>query len=132
MSVDTDATFDVREVMPDLEAISKILVIVTGIIWAVYDILPFMTKKRGDTISEVIAVWGSKFLTLPLAFGTLMGHFFWVNPGAVPSPTVLASLLLSSIAYDIINARTSETKIPAIIPLLIGIPIGHYFWPLTI
>ena len=44
---------------------------------AVYDLLPFMRKERGDTVSEVLRDAGRAYPILAFALGAVFGHIFW-------------------------------------------------------
>lgn len=55
-----------------------------GIAWAVaivgllgYEVWAIATKKKGETLSEAVWRWNSKYPYIPFAFGLLMGHLFW-------------------------------------------------------
>lgn len=51
-----------------------ILVVTVGLI--AYDIYAAANKKDGDTITQVILKWSTKYPVVPFVFGFLMGHFF--------------------------------------------------------
>jgi hypothetical protein len=115
-----------------LEDITKILLVTTGVVWAVYDIIPFLSKERGDTISEVISKFGKKYITIPFMFGVLMGHFFWTSD-ADPKPLILVLVIALIVLFDFINNKyfSKEVSIPSIVIMMVGIPVGHYFWALN-
>jgi len=101
-----------------------------------YDVIPFLVPERGDTISEVIAFYGMRSFTLPLAFGVLMGHFFITSDGPGPRPKVLFSVAGASILLDIVCWTMHGSVVDVlkqircwpVIPLLAGIPFGAIYW----
>ena len=118
-----------------LRKITKIILIVVAVGLSVYDIVPYMNPQRGDTISEVIMFYGTRCLTLPLALGVLMGHFFVpVKDNAKQCPYILINLALIGILSDITINMVNNMRYLVIIYsypiiwLLIGIPIGAMFW----
>ena len=117
--------------------ITKWLLVITAVVWAAYDFLPFLNPARGDTISEVIAEYGLHLFSLPFAFGILMGHFFFLRDGALPKPRVLIPVMLAVIGLDVLTyfthgdlsmmLRHAQTYTP--ISFIAGIPVGTLFWP---
>ena len=117
--------------------ITKVIVIATAVIWASYDVLPFLNPSRRDTISEVIIHYALNMFSLPFAFGTLMGHFMWPWEGHHPKPKVLFPTLGAFIAIDCFvyftDNRLSQLLAQAqgypIFLFLVSIIFGHFFWP---
>lgn len=110
-----------------LRKITKILLLVTAIVWIAYDIVPFLNPERGDTISEVICYYGSRYSTLPLVFGVLMGHFFCpVKEGAKQYPLALISIAVLAIIRDTLFSYPVDVS--PILWLLLGIPLGAILW----
>ena len=114
--------------------VTKIILIVTAVFWAVYDVFPFLNPERGDTISEVILFYALRSLFLPYAFGVLCGHFFFPRDGAKQRPIILVPLSLVILSYDVIAHSFNVSVMESLqtypyVPLLIGIPIGAILWP---
>lgn len=117
--------------------ITKWLLVIIAAVLIIYDIFPFIDQTRRDTISEVILEYGLHLFTLPFAFGVLVGHFFWPWEGHYPKPKILFPLAALSIGLDIIAHCTDGiasnvlqyAQTYPIIVCLIGIPLGHFFWP---
>ena len=121
----------------DWRRVTKILLIVTAVIWIIYDLFPFADPARGDTISEVIMQWSLHVFSLPYAFGVLIGHFLWPREGHTPKPQVLFPMAAAVISLDVISYVSTGTIAAALhhlqtfplVVFIIGVPIGHFFWP---
>lgn len=66
-----------------LRLASRVLVVVTGLVWAIYDVLPSVNGGRGDTISENLRDWSRTLWVLPFFWGALSSHLF-LNVGQHP------------------------------------------------
>jgi len=57
--------------------------VIVGTILAVsaYDVWPAMTKKKGDTISEVLLAAAKERPIIAAVWGVLTGHLFWPQGG---------------------------------------------------
>lgn len=108
--------------------ITKILLTIIAVVLISYDFIPFYNNIVGDTISEVIKDYALRYLTLPLVFGTLMGHFFAPVNDAKQYPKILLSILISSLCIDLVNHIYFQYCIYPFIPFLIGLPIGMNLW----
>lgn len=114
--------------------ITKILLITTAVVWAVYDVFPFLNPDRGDTISEVILYYALRSLFIPYAFGVLSGHFFFPRDGACQKPRILVPLSLAVLSYDVaahvfdVPCMLCSQSYPYV-PFLVGIPLGTLLWP---
>lgn len=114
--------------------VTKVLLLVTAVVWAAYDVIPFLNPDRGDTISEVILYYAMRSFFLPYAFGVLCGHFFFPRDPAIQRPKVLIPLSLAVVAYDVVahvfnvDVMLCPQAYP-FIPFLVGIPIGVLLWP---
>ena len=53
------------------------ILLVTGVIFIVWDLYVAANPTPGDTISEVILDFSRRHAMIPFVFGVLMGHFFW-------------------------------------------------------
>jgi hypothetical protein len=114
--------------------VTKVLLVVTAVVWAFYDVIPFLNPDRGDTISEVILYYALRCFSLPFACGVLSGHFFLPRDGAKQHPRILIPLTLITIAYDVVAHvfQVSVMLCPQaypIVPFLVGIPVGTLLWP---
>lgn len=122
--------------MIKLRTVTIYILICIAMFMATYDIIPFINAERGDTISEVIAGWGLKLFSLPLIFGVLSGHFFFLRDNSRPQPKVLIPTGAIIIAIDVVthiyNIGVLENlqRHPAIW-FILGIPFGMVFWPQT-
>ena len=117
-----------------VKRITGIILIVTAAVWAAWDVVPFYTPARGDTISEMILYYALRLFSLPLTFGVLCGHFFFPRDGAKQHPKILIPLGLVVIACDVVahvcnvGALQFAQSYPAI-PFIIGVPVGLLLWP---
>ena len=114
--------------------ITKVLLVTTAIVWAVYDVFPFLNPDRGDTISEVILYYSLRSFSVPCAFGVLCGHFFFPRDGAVQKPKILVPLFLLVVLFDVVahvfdvSCFLHAQSYP-FVPFLVGIPTGTLLWP---
>ena len=95
-----------------------------------WDIFVAANPVPGDTISEVFLAFTYKHPFASFAFGVLSGHLTW--PRTTNSDhkwTILVSLIAVAIATLVLDLSGILPKMLPIIPLLIGIPIGHLLWP---
>lgn len=115
---------------------TKILLVVVGLGLVLYDFLPFLDPARHDTISEVVAEYSLRLFTLPMVFGALMGHFFFLRDGTRPKPYITLPVLALFIAADVATYLTGLQALewarsyPAAW-FIVGIPLGALFWPQT-
>lgn len=110
------------------------ILIATAVIWALYDVIPFLDPARGDTISEVILYYALRSLFIPYAFGVLCGHFFFPRDGAEQHPRILVPLSLAVLIYDVVAHVFNVPVMLSLqaypfVPFLVGIPIGTWLWP---
>lgn len=116
--------------------ITKILLIVMSLTLIIYDFFPFYTPVRGDTISEVVLYYSLRLFTIPFAFGTLSGHFFFPRNNTKPSPKVLLPvgffvIILDTLTHVLSIEFLEKAQTYPFIWFLIGIPFGVIFWPQT-
>jgi hypothetical protein len=50
---------------------------ITAVIWIVYDVWVIAEGGTEASISHLIYEWSYKYPLFTLAFGILIGHFFW-------------------------------------------------------
>jgi uncharacterized membrane protein len=108
---------------------------ICGIIFLLgYDILPFMTEEKGDTLTEVLIHYGLKSFTIPFGFGLTGGHFFWPNEGEKKAqPKLLIPLTILVIFLDVIThvagiPQLREAQHHMMIWFLVALPVGGYLW----
>jgi hypothetical protein len=113
---------------------SRGLVILTGVLWAIYDIIPSINSGRGDTISENFRDWGRRAWVLPLFWGLLSGHLF-LNVGQPDTYRVrflvAAGIMAGLIAVNIFTwyALHHEANVYMRIGLFFGgIGMGLLLW----
>lgn len=53
-----------------------IFIIVTALIWIVYDAYAYVTKKE-ETLSAAIRRWAYYSPIIPFFIGLLIGHWYW-------------------------------------------------------
>lgn len=114
--------------------VTKVLLVTVSAILILYDFIPFTDQARGDTISEVVMYYALRLFTLPIAFGTLCGHFFWPWEGHYPKPKVLLSALAVVLILDVVAHVFSlpflqEAQTYPIVWFFPAVPFGHFFWP---
>jgi len=117
-----------------------LLVAIVGLIG--WDVFVATNDVQGDTISEIMLSWATKVALLPLAMGTLMGHLFWPNKGGKYHIDVIVLVVILvgvrdvcawvwNAPQDVLVQWVLHALWFPLIPLLAGIPLGHYAWPQT-
>jgi hypothetical protein len=113
-------------------SVTQWLLIGTGIIWLIWDIIAAANGKSGDTISELITWYASTKPFIAGGFGILCGHFF--IPGPVKRRSVIALVVygLLTVAAGLLGRASSEmaTLNADIIWLYFigGLAVGGIFW----
>jgi len=105
-------------------------VIVCGVAgWIVWDLI-VVSSTDGATISRVILDWAYDWPTIPTAVGVLCGHWFWPvyqyrheGRGAWRY-WLLGGLGVLLLVLDLVWLD----RVFPLIPLAIGVPIGHFLW----
>ena len=118
-------------------AISKIIWVSVAVLLVAWDVVPFMDPVRGDTLSEVLAKWGLKMFSLPMMFGVLCGHFFFLRDNVRQKPRVLLPIGAGVIGADVLSRVLSggiayHLQLAQAYPwvwCLVGIPLGALLWP---
>lgn len=54
-----------------------VVLAVTAAVLVGWDVYVATNDEPGDTISELVYAWSTDHLLVPVAFGVLVGHFFW-------------------------------------------------------
>lgn len=104
--------------------------VVTLLVWAVYDSFAATNKIKGDTISAVLEIYSHKWITLPFAFGYMIGHWFFpmeANRCWLATLGPIAVLLLVLGIMDHLRLHPGKEHTPYIV--LAGIVMGHFLWP---
>lgn len=115
-----------------------IMAVCTAILigWDVYVVFFNRVKNDHDTISGILLGWSRSVWALPYAFGVLCGHFFLpslceTGLSSVWSVIVLliVGLLISGVGLWVVRHRKQGWPIQSPALLLVGIAMGHLFWP---
>ncbi len=126
---------DVQEITSE-RATQGVLVAAT-VALVVQEALIFYQRKYGGTtpptISQVMAQWGRKSITLDFVAGNLIGH--WFLPDETPRSArearqrgmVLGFLTVGCVLSDIIDHSGRNRTMP-IVALVGGIVSGHTLW----
>lgn len=116
-----------------LRRTSKVIVILTGLLWAVYDVIPAINAGRGDTISENVRDWSRKWWILPYVWGALTAHFF-VNIGQPDAYKTLFQIL-AMLTFGLFAANVCTAlflgEAPAwsrAVALMVGFASGLALW----
>jgi hypothetical protein len=56
--------------------VTKTLLIVSGIILVIYDLIVYLRHGNDPTISRVVYGWAKRYPWIVLLFGMLLGHLF--------------------------------------------------------
>lgn len=112
------------------QLITKILLITTIVGLTGYDLWVAIATPAndGDTISEVLLVWGNKMLVLPLWLGILGTHWFW------PGKDLFTREYHRWIVLGIITILVEFTfgildEYATVAAFFLGTIVGHTFWP---
>lgn len=60
-----------------LGAVTKVLILVVIVALAGWTTVAKLLGKPGDTVSEHVRKYSREYLILAVAFGFLLGHWFW-------------------------------------------------------
>ena len=102
------------------------LMLVAAILLGAWDLYVGFNNTEGDTFSEIIRDVSVNVLSIPLAFGIIMGHFFW-NSERKPNYQPLIWLTGFCILRDI--ALIPSFVGANLVAFAIGVPAGAYYWP---
>jgi hypothetical protein len=99
------------------------------VLWDI--VVVFFNSEQEDSISRIIQGFSVTNWAIPFAFGFVcIGHFFWPGKSILPQPwgfLVMGALILG---VFVLGAVFDLPRIPTLIPALLGVAAGHYFWPL--
>jgi hypothetical protein len=103
---------------------------VTGILsWIAWDIVVAANATSGDTVSEILLYAATRFTVVPLAAGTLCGHWFWpVRKIEVGVWRYWALGGVGALALGL-DYWAPFISIFPVIPFVIGFFLGHWLWP---
>jgi len=110
--------------------ITAIIVIAATLGLIGWDIWVVVEPTPGDTISEVFLGFTYRHPFVAFALGVLCGHLTW--PRTFNSDhkwTILIALIITSVATLVLDLSGILPRMLPIIPLAVGIPIGHLLWP---
>lgn len=95
-----------------------------------WDIFVAINHTEGDTVSELLLGYARVYKIIPLSFGVLAGHLFWPASGSrfyrAARIAGLASIGVACLALDLLHVVPA---VPTIVPMLIGLGLGHFLWP---
>lgn len=119
---------------PNFRLGSIILIIVTLVVWIIYDIFAALSGQPGATESEVIRDWAYSVSFFPYGLGVVAGHWF-INRKKIWSPPW--SNILMGVSWGTILVwmmidflfKVQYTLYP-LIPFGVGMAIGAILWPL--
>lgn len=111
-----------------------IIIVLSTIALAAYDVWPLLTEVEGDTISEVLRDWAPRHPFVPLALCVLIGHWFihipgWTRPKHGPKALALLGVLVLAGATLAPSVGVS-IWIPAVVTGPIGLALGATLWSL--
>ncbi len=108
-----------------------ILGVVTALL-VLWDILVvFFNTEQEDSISRIIQGFSQSNWAIPFAFGfVFVGHFFWSGKSILPQPWSFIAVAIPLVAVFVAGLVFDLPRIPPMIPVLLGVLAGHYFWPL--
>lgn len=113
-----------------LIAATEVFIWVTLAIIIVYDIVAVVLGGGAATISDIMgATWGYKYSTLPLAWGVLTGHLFWIMRGEIRWRWFRLAALVSVVGASAFLDVADFYDVLPILPAVIGIPLGRLGWP---
>lgn len=108
---------------------TQILLIVVAVAAIVYDVWVYLEPAPGDTISEVLLEWATRWPGIAFAFGALGGHLFWPGKPGRSSAVKFAGLgVLLALAMVV---STLAGTLPLVAWMGIGVVLGHVLWPQT-
>ena len=109
--------------------ITKFFMLVALTVIIGWDIVAAVWGNGCSTISCIGGkTWSYSYSTIPLAWGVLTGHLFWITRDEVKLRwlryTLLGVLAATSIVLDIVDLY----DVIPIVPGLIGVPLGRLLW----
>ena len=111
------------------KTITKWVIIVSVIIFIIYNIFVAFTSEGGDTISEILRDWGSKLWTIPFYMSILIGHWF-INRHKSENYAIIRYLILGTIGISTLMLNLfTNIYIWWYITIPTGLLIGTILWP---
>ena len=117
-----------------IRKISGTIIVLTIVIWSVWDIIPFTNAESGDTLSEIILYYALRSFSIPFGIGIFCGHCLFPVKDAKQYPLILVYVGVAVISYDIIAhafdiAVMQCPQAYPYVPFIIGIPVGILLCP---
>lgn len=114
----------------------KLITITKVFIWAAlaiiigYDIVAVSLGGGASTISSIMGKgWAYQYSTLPLAWGVLTGHLFWITRGKIEWQWFRLIALIAVAGASAIADVVDFYDVIPILPAMIGVPMGRLGWP---
>lgn len=111
--------------------ITKVFIWVVLSIIIVWDVIALSMGGGQATISGIMGKgWSYQHSTLPLAWGVVTGHLFWITRGTIQWQVfriialvaVAGASLMSDFLFDFYD-------VTPILPVVLGVPVGRLLWP---
>lgn len=113
-----------------LITITKVFIWVAFAIIIGYDIVAVSLGGSSATISQIMgAGWSFRYSTLPLTWGVLSGHLFWITRGTIEWKWFRLIALIAVAGASAIADVVDFYDVIPILPALIGVPLGRLGWP---
>lgn len=120
-----------------LKTITDALCLLVFIGLSVYDVLPYLSKADGDTISEAVQYAASRVLVIPFAFGVLLGHWHMPRADALfGQPASVFLLLWLAFLVFVLGLSLRHFGLTTSLPffsflvIVFGLLSGHFLWPM--
>ena len=116
---------------PWRKATIVILAVVASVL-AIWDIIVvFLNNENHDSISKVVQGFGQSNWAIPFFFGMVfIGHFFWPGRSLYSQPWAFITIAVPWVCVFVAGMVFDLPKIPTLLPALLGILAGRFFWPL--
>jgi len=110
--------------------ITKIFMAVVLAVIIGWDIIAAVWGEGCATISCIGGkTWSYSYSTIPLAWGVLTGHLFWVTRGKIKWQWFRIAALVAVAGASIILDVVDLYDVIPILPGMIGVPLGRLLWP---
>lgn len=117
--------------------ISSVLIVVTLIVWILWDIYAALFGGPGATESEVIRDWASYHPSIAVGLGTVAGHWFINRPPIKDDDWRMASMIVcwSTLAtfmlFDFVTQLFTAYPIYPLLTFAVGMGMGALLWPMA-
>lgn len=110
--------------------ITKVVIWVAMAVLIGWDIVAISIGGGKATISQIFGMgWSWSYTTLPLSWGVLTGHLFWVARGNIAYRWIRIGALVALAVVSIILDVVDLYDIVPIVPAMLGVPLGRLGWP---